>query len=180
MLSTLAGKCADYLRLLLFMAAVLVGIQLPGFIQQYENSLQAHLAEAKLSLQPFVRDAQIHTGGSLAALIERYQQNPDLAVRAGGGNIATLAQRVSYLENLLSELAGQPWQRAWYSLVSPDPALFAEVRQQYDYQVPLNLAAIGWGLVFGLLVMLLLDLLLGLLWLIGRLLRGINPTGISR
>lgn len=172
MLSSLAGKCADYLRLLLFMAAVLVGVQLPGFVQQYENALQAHLAEARLSLAPFVRDAQIHTGGSLQALIARYQQNADMAVRAGGSNIQALAERVSYLEQRLDKLSGNPLQRAWHSLIRPDKPLFNEVRRQYDYQVPLDLAAIGWGLVVGLIVMVLLDILLGLLRLTGMLVAG--------
>jgi hypothetical protein len=43
----------DYLRLVLFVCGVLVGIQVPGFVDQYGQRLEAHQLEAKLSLAEF-------------------------------------------------------------------------------------------------------------------------------
>lgn len=167
MLSGLVNKLVEYLRLLLFMAAVLIGVQAPGFIQQYENTLAAHLAEAKRSVTPFMQDANLHTNGDIHALIERYQQNQDAAVRDGGDNIEELLQRVEYLERMLEQLSTNALQRGYYALLQPDPELFSEVSAAYDYRVPLNATAIIWGLCCGIVLAGLFDLFIGLfLWML--------------
>lgn len=162
MLSALVNKLTEYLRLLAFMMAVLIGVQLPGFIQQYENTLAAHLAEAQRNLAPFLQDARLHTNGDIQALIQRYQQNPDIAVRDGGDNIEQLRQRVDYLASMAQQLQANPVLQGWYVLAQPDGELFAEVRAAYDYRVPLNGAAIIWGLCCGVILAAFFDLIIGL------------------
>ena len=49
-------KILDYLRLLLFTGGVLIGVQVPGFIDQYGKSLEAHLLESSQSLKEFQRE----------------------------------------------------------------------------------------------------------------------------
>lgn len=162
MIGSLLRTCHGYLRLLIFMAALLAGLQLPAFIQQYESTLLAHLSEARQSLQPFLLDARVHTEGDLNKLIERYQQNADIAIRDGGNSLQGLVKRHEYLHKLADRLSESQLQRIWYGLFAPDPVLFSEARQQYDYQIILNAQAIGWGLISGLLIMMLFDLCCGL------------------
>ncbi|ALS98594.1 DUF2937 family protein [Lacimicrobium alkaliphilum] len=154
--------CHGYLRLLIFMAALLAGLQLPAFIHHYENTLLAHLSEARQSLQPFLQDARVHTGGDLNKLIERYRQNADTAIRDGGNSLQALVKRHEYLQNLADRLSESQLQRIWYGLFDTDPVLFSEARQHYDYQITLNGQAIGWGLISGLLIMMFFDLFCGL------------------
>lgn len=162
MISGLLRTCHGYLRLLIFMAALLAGLQLPAFIQHYENTLLAHLSEAHLSLQPFQQDARVHTDGDLNKLIARYRQNADAAIRDGGNSLQDLVQRRDYLQKLVNRLSASQFERIWYGLFDTDAALFSTARQQYDYQVVLNQQAIAWGLISGLLLMVLYDLLFAL------------------
>ncbi|GGD53533.1 DUF2937 family protein [Lacimicrobium alkaliphilum] len=159
MIKGLLRTCHGYFRITLFMAALLAGLQLPAFILHYENTVLAHLSEARQSLQPFIADARVHTDGDLNKLIQRYRQNADAAVRAGGISVNTLVKRRDYLEELAMRLQASQWHRIWHGLFDTDPRLFAEAREHYDYQIVLNATAIGWGLVSGLLVMVLFDLL---------------------
>ncbi|WP_343845457.1 DUF2937 family protein [Bowmanella denitrificans] len=165
----LLKKCNEYLRLMLFMAALLAGVQLPGFVQQYEDAVLAHLAEARLALAPFERDARIHTQGDVTALIKRYQQNSDAAVRDGAASIQQLLQRVIYLEQVAEQLQANALVRGWYALLQPDSELFAEVQSYYDYRVPLNLTAIIWGLTCGILFAAVFDFVVALLvWMLPK------------
>lgn len=174
MILGLLRTCHGYLRLLIFMAALLAGLQLPAFIQHYENTLLAHLSEARQSLQPFLQDARVHTGGDLNQLIERYQQNDDTAIRDGGNSLQVLVKRHEYLQRLADRLSESQFQRIWYGLFETDPLLFSEARQRYDYQVTLNGQAIGWGLISGLLIMVLFDLFCGLCTLPFRARRSVS------
>lgn len=159
----MAAKLTGYVRLAAFMLAVLVGVQVPGFIQQYEQALHAHLAEVRHNLAPFLGDANRHTGGDLKALIARYLANSDSAIRDGGDSLKGMVERETYLSNHAQQLAGQGVTRAWYSLVEHDVQIFEQVRAGYDYRVPLELSAIIWGVSCGILLLLLLDLCLGML-----------------
>ncbi|WP_088328751.1 DUF2937 family protein [Lacimicrobium sp. SS2-24] len=161
MIKGLLHTCHGYIRLLAFMAALLAGVQLPAFINQYENTLLSHLSEAQQSLGPFIEDARLHTDGSIEQLIARYRQNADAAIRAGGTSLQTLVDRRDYLHGLQAKLQQSQWHRIWYALFAADPRLFAEARAQYDYQVVLNAQAIGWGLVVAISVMVLVDILIG-------------------
>lgn len=162
MIRGLLRSCHGYLRLVIFMAAVLAGLQLPAFMQHYQNTVLAHLQEARQSLQPFEQDARIHTGGDLNRLIERYRNNTDAAIQDGGDSLQALVVRHQYLQQLAQRLSGSRLQRLWYTLADADPSLFTEARQGYDYQIVLNAQAIGWGLVSGLVLMVMLDLFVGL------------------
>ncbi|MDF2178141.1 DUF2937 family protein [Aliiglaciecola sp. CAU 1673] len=159
----MAAKLADYLRLGTFMLAVLIGVQLPGFIQQYEDALQARLAEVRHNLAPFLADAKRHSGGDLNALIARYLANSDEAISDGGKSLKQMVEREAYLADLTQQLASSAVTRAWYALAAPDQEIFKQVRAGYDYRVPLDISAILWGLSCGVLLLILLDMLLGLL-----------------
>lgn len=43
----------SYLRLVLFTLGLLIGVQVPGFINDYANRVQAHLIEAQTGLRVF-------------------------------------------------------------------------------------------------------------------------------
>lgn len=146
-----------YVRLLCFAAGLLAGVQVPGFIQQYEVVVSAHLAEARRALEPFAAIAGRHFGGDLAGLIAHYQANPDAVIGETGDGVAALAARVAHLEAERAVLSG-PWYRsAWHVAAGGDRELLRETAAGYDYRVPLQPAAVAWGLAVGLLLALLAE-----------------------
>ncbi|MDN5509332.1 MAG: DUF2937 family protein, partial [Pseudomonas sp.] len=48
----------SYLRLVLFAVGLLVGVQVPGFINDYAKRVEAHLIEAQTGLRGFESTAQ--------------------------------------------------------------------------------------------------------------------------
>jgi len=157
-----------YVRLLCFAAGLLAGVQVPGFIQQYEVVVSAHLTEARRALGPFVEIAERHFGGDLAALTAHYQANPDAVMGETGAGVRGLAARVAHLEAEYTALSG-PWYRtAWHVAAAGDRKLLRETAADYDYRVPLQPAAIGWGLGIGLSLSLAVEGLIAVLALAGR------------
>ena len=146
-----------YVRLLCFAAGLLAGIQVPGFIQQYQVVVDAHLAEARRALAPFAAIAGRHFGGDLDRLIAHYRANPDVVIGETGAGVAGLAARVVHLEGERAALSG-PWYRsAWHVAARGDRELLRETAAGYDYRVPLQPAAIAWGLGVGRLLALLAE-----------------------
>lgn len=146
-----------YVRLLCFAAGLLAGVQVPGFIQQYEVVVSAHLAEARRALEPFAAIAERHFNADLADLIAHYQANPDAVIGETGDGVAALAARVAHLEAERAALSG-PWYRsAWHVGAGGDRELLRETAAGYNYRVPLQPTAIAWGLGIGLLLALLAE-----------------------
>ncbi|MFQ6372307.1 DUF2937 family protein [Shewanella sp. YIC-542] len=154
----------DYLRLLLFFAGTLAGLQIPGFVDQYGKSLQAHLAEANRQLAGFQADAERYFGGNLEQLIAHYAASNDPIFNAGGDNLSSMAQRRYLLQDAL-----QRFQRNAYSpyselLLHPLADIRREVWQHYSHNVLLKPDAMAFGLLSGLLLAMATEALLGLLW----------------
>jgi len=61
-----------YSRLLLFAAALLLGIQIPSFIDQYEKRVDAHFQEVSINISGFQNTADLMFGGDLQQLIAYY------------------------------------------------------------------------------------------------------------
>ena len=60
-----------YLRLVLFALGLLIGVQAPGFVDQYSKRVSAHYIEAKKNFAGFQHTADAYFGGSMAALVSR-------------------------------------------------------------------------------------------------------------
>src|SRR5450830_1623024 len=63
----------SYLRLVLFAIGLLVGVQVPGFINDYAKRVEAHLIEAQTGLRGFESTAQQFFNGDLQALVAHYR-----------------------------------------------------------------------------------------------------------
>ncbi|MDC0601963.1 DUF2937 family protein, partial [Aliiglaciecola sp.] len=87
----------DYLRLILFASSVLVGVQVPGFISQYEQRVDAHLIEAKQNLQGFQFTADRYFNGDMKKLIAHYRASDDEVFIQDANSIESIYSRVSLL-----------------------------------------------------------------------------------
>ncbi|WP_281212818.1 DUF2937 family protein [Shewanella insulae] len=153
-------RLMDYLRLLLFVCGVLLGVQVPAFVDQYGKALTAHTQEAKQSLAEFQRDADRFFGGDIDRLIAHYKQNPDAVFNAGGESIEVLYQRYQLLSAALTEFNQSAYGGFDQLILSPLPAIRDQVWQHFSHSILLDGRAIAFGLVFGLLFAMLCELTL--------------------
>lgn len=153
----------SYLRIILLITGVLAGIQLPGFVDQYGKSLQAHLIESERSLNEFRDEAERFFDGSIEELIAHYQASDDKVFQEGGQSISAIYQRNQRLNQAyrdFSKNALSAYQQAFFTPVSD---IQREVRASFSYTVKLNPGAILFGLVSGLLLAIFGEIIVRLL-----------------
>ncbi|SHI22833.1 DUF2937 family protein [Ferrimonas marina] len=154
----------DYARLTLFMCMVLLGIQIPGFLELYQQRLQAHVTEARHSLSGFQQTADRHFDGNLAALVEYYRSSSDAVFREDANSLAVIIERVLVLESEMAAMDSGQFGQIAHLMTRADQSLRADTLAHYQYRVILNPAAIGWGLGIALLLSLLVEGVGRLLW----------------
>lgn len=153
----------SYLRLVLFTLGLLVGVQVPGFVDDYAKRVEAHRLEAERSLAGFRETAKRFFDGNLDALVAHYRQSDDPVMRSDADSVATLVNRDALLQREWQAMQGAWYARTWHVLSAADRELLLETANAYSYQVLLVPEAIGWGLACAFLLAWLLEsLALGL------------------
>lgn len=154
------NKLIEYFRLILFVSGVLIGIQIPGFVDQYGKNLSARVNEAELGLADFQRDADKFFAGDLQQLINHYKKQPDAVVSAGGQNIEQIYARVTLLKSALASFQKNFYSKYYQVAVKPVNDIRSQVWQAYTYNIMLDAAAITVGLSLGLLLAVAIEVLL--------------------
>ena len=153
----------SYLRLLLFTFGLLVGVQVPGLINDYSQRVEAKLLESREGLKGFEDTARRFFNGDLQALVRHYRSSDDPVFNSDANSIDSLLIRNRLLEREWQILQG-PWlERTWHVLVQADSQLREETLKGYNYQILLAPEALAWGLSFALLLALSIESLLLLL-----------------
>jgi hypothetical protein len=147
----------SYLRLVLFTAGLLIGVQIPGFISDYSKRVEAHLIEAQQGLRGYNETAQRFFNGDVQALIQHYRSSDDPVFRTDANNISNLLTRNQTLDREWLALQGPWYARALHVLTAADPDIRAETWNGYTWQVLLSPEVIGWGLVCALLFSLVIE-----------------------
>jgi hypothetical protein len=147
----------SYLRLVLFTAGLLIGVQIPGFISDYSKRVEAHLIEAQKSLGGYNDTAQRFFKGDVQALIQHYRSSDDPVFRTDADNINNLLTRTQTLDREWLALQGPWYMRAYHVLTAADPDIRKETWNGYTWQVLLSPEVIGWGLVCALLFSLVIE-----------------------
>jgi len=156
-----------YLRLVIFAAGLLAGVQVPGFVDQYAKRVSAHQIEAARNFQGFQETADKYFNGDVDALIAHHEASDDRAFKDEGRTIRLIHDRLVMLTRELEALRGPLVGRIFHVAVSPNREILAEAEKEYSYTVPLSPAAILSGIVIGGLLALTIEgLLNGLLWLL--------------
>lgn len=157
-----------YLRLLVFAFGLLVGVQVPGFIDDYAKRVSAHLAESEQSLKGFRETAARFFNGDLNALVAHYRASTDEVMRSDAESVNHLVQRSQLLESEWLAMQGPWYGQVLHLATAADPTLMQETLDAYTYQVLLAPQAIAWGLGVALLLAWLVELLaLGIGWTFG-------------
>ena len=161
----------SYLRLALFALGLLVGVQVPGFIDDYSKRVEAHRIESEQGLKGFRETAKRFFKGDLVALVGHYQASADPVMRSDAQSLGALVERSAFLERESQAMQGPWYGQVWHLATAADHELMEETFAAYRYQVLLAPEAIAWGIACAMLLAWLLEsllLLVGMLLGVGR------------
>jgi hypothetical protein len=156
--------------------ALLIGLQIPNFVDQYEKRVDAHLREVTVNLQSFQDIANKYFGGDMHMLIELHRNSVEKPFQEEGAAIEKMVQRKLRFEADLTALKTSLPQKALHILLHGDQELLDEVLGQYSYAVPLNQDALIFGAVVALIILLSIELLLAFVRVIIRKTLPSSPT----
>ena len=144
-----------------FTVTFIVGVQLPEFIQQYQQRLAGHLAEAQAQLAQFSLIAQQHFDGSLITMIKRYKGNSEASIISTGELIERLSVRVDYLSNHLEQITRSDYlNRVYQFILSLDKQIAGGTAEQFSMAIPLELNAIATGATLAITALILKEMTL--------------------
>ena len=168
----------SYVRLVLFAIGLLVGVQVPGFINDYAKRVEAHLIESQTGLQGFQNTAEQFFKGDLQALVAHYRASEDPIFRSDADSLSNLLTRQVALDKQFQAMQG-PWYIRFLQVVlAADPDIRKETWNGYSYQILLTPEAMIWGMSGALLLSFGIECLFRLIdWVVlgGRRLRQSRP-----
>lgn len=141
----------SYLRLVLFAAGLLIGVQVPGFINDYAKRVEAHLIEAQTGLSGFQGTANQFFKGDMQALVNHYRASEDPIFRSDADSLSAMLTRQLALDKQFQAMQGPWYIRALQVAYAADPDIRQETLNTYTYQVLLSPTAIGWAMAGALL-----------------------------
>ncbi|WP_372881571.1 DUF2937 family protein [Psychromonas sp.] len=142
---------------LVFALTLLLGLQIPNFLQQYEIRLDSHYIEAKNQLNAYQRLADRYFSGNLQALISTHKNDPKKLFQDEALVVEDLVNRVHYLQTQKDSLNVTLTKRLLFLAGQVNSPLFHETRVNYQAEIILNKNAISVGLVCALISSLLLE-----------------------
>lgn len=153
---------------LCFSALLLIGIQIPNYMAQYQQILKAHFNESSTQLLKYQAVANQFYAGDINQLLDAHNNNPVSAIKAEATIIEQLVQRHEYLHQQINLFNNrQISEQLWYLIKNLDYEISIEVVNNYSINLPLNTQAItvGLGVAFSLYIALhlILSILLQLL-----------------
>lgn len=147
-----------YSRLAVFAVGILLGIQVPSFVEQYNQRIDAHFREVNINISGFQDTADRLFDGDLEALIAYYANSNDAVFESDAGSIRLVVTRYNRLLVERSALDSNAFAVAMHVMFNADQEFYQEAMRQYSYTVPLNTIAIQWGLAVAIFITLILDL----------------------
>lgn len=168
-----------YLTLIIFAAGLLLGVQVPSFVDQYEKRLDAHYLEANEDLSGFQKIADLFHNGSIEALIEKHERSSDPTFRAEAGPIKRIYQRKLKFGKEMKDLQGPFAVKVVRVLLTGDRSILRETYRNYSANLPLNTSAVACGLVFAASISVIFELGAVLLKAAVRLRRRGKRTGTA-
>jgi len=143
-----------------FTLSLLLGLQLPNFLQQYELRLQGHFVEAQQQLAQFQALAEKYFSGDLQALITKHKNSDDKVFRDEAVVIENTYRRAQYLQQKINNLNKPIWYRLGLLSQQIKQPIFKETWVKYQANILLNQEAIIVGVSVAVLLMLLLEIIM--------------------
>jgi hypothetical protein len=156
-------KVLEYSKIVVLLLGLLVGVQIPGFVDEYRLILESRALESSLGLAEFRNDAERFFDGDLDRLVAYYESREDEIIVAGGQSIRALVDRNLMLTNGLIQFNASLAQAYYQVFLSPLIEVQEQLRDSYQYSVALNSVSIGSGIGLGLLCLILFELILAII-----------------
>ncbi len=137
---------------LAFALGILLGVQVPNLLTQYEHRVDAHLSEVTLNFAGFQKIADEYFEGNVEALILKHEQSNDRVFQAEAKPIRDLWERFQHLQALRAELNGSLFSQLLHLAFNADENIRQETLDGYQATVPLTPDAILCGLLAGFLL----------------------------
>ena len=168
----------SYLRLVLFAAGLLIGVQVPGFTNDYAKRVEAHLIEAQTGLSGFQGTANQFFKGDMQALVNHYRASEDPIFRSDADSLSAMLTRQLALDKQFQAMQGPWYIRVLQVALAADPDIRKETWNGYSYQILLTPEAMIWGMSGALLLSFGIECLFRLIdWVVlgGKRLRQSRP-----
>jgi hypothetical protein len=159
----MTGILYRYFIVIVACISLLVGLQIPNFVDQYQKRVDAHLREVTIDLQPFQEIADKYFGGDMSKLIELHKTSAEKPFQDEGAAIEQMVARKLRFETDMAALNTSLPLKALHVLFHGDREILNEAMSQYSYAVPLNQDALEFGAAVALAFLLLVELILALL-----------------
>ncbi|MEG3753860.1 DUF2937 family protein [Psychromonas arctica] len=162
---------------LVFTFSLLIGLQLPSFLHQYETRLQGHFTEAQAQLAKFQSLADLYFEGNLTALIQQHLNSNENVFRDEAKVISANYQRVKTLQIQIDQLQQPLWHRLLNLIQHVNSPIVKQTWQNYQANIVLNQQAIVVGVSVAIILMVILEIMLGLFkYAISYVFRRFNVT----
>ena len=162
------SRIHHYLSMLIFTAAVMLGVQIPNFVDQYVKRVDAHAKEVSISFADYLSISKKFGNGSIEDLIKKHENSSDPTFRAEAEPLRKHYLRKKHFDAELAALEGSFWSQAFHIMIDSDREIIVDTWENYSANVPLNTQAAICGLAFGLIASLLLELFWSLFWSLFR------------
>ena len=159
----MTGILYRYFIVIVACISLLVGLQIPNFVDQYQKRVDAHLREVTIDLQPFQEIADKYFGGDMSKLIELHKTSAEKPFQDEGAAIEQMVARKLRFETDMAALNTSLPLKALHVFFHGDREILNEAMSQYSYAVPLNQDALEFGAAVALAFLLLVELILALL-----------------
>ncbi len=144
---------------IIFTLGVLLFMQAPHFIDQYEQRLGGYYQAQLSHLQRYQQIADQQHRGSLSALIEEFESSNQRSVQHTGKNIREIDSQVQQLKTDVDVLANNSFVSKLSYLVTTVKLDIAQaVIKSFKPAMPLSTEAVICGLTGGVLLSLLFNL----------------------
>lgn len=165
-----------YFMIAVFGTVLLLGVQAPTFIDQYEKRIDAHFLEAEENLRGFQEVADRFHAGDLSALIAKHRASGDSTFFGEAEPIERMAARKTRFAMEREALrTGFPGKAA-HVLFAGDREILEETYAAYSRDIRLDKQAIFTGLASAIAICLMLELVFAL----GKRLLGFGGSGKGR
>ncbi|HMD74458.1 MAG TPA: DUF2937 family protein [Steroidobacteraceae bacterium] len=148
---------AGYVRLIVFAIGLLVGVQVPSFVDQYAKRVSAHQIEVAGNFRGFQDTADHYFGGNVEALITHHAASDDRVFQDEAKTIREMYDRLLALSAELAALRGPLIAQVIHIVFHPNRAILDETRTAYTYTVPLNSSGILSGVTLGACLAILVE-----------------------
>ena len=149
----------DYFIRITFAVGILLGVQVPNFIEQYVQRIDAHYLEARENLSGYQTIADQYHEGSIEKLIAKHENSVDPTFRQEAVPLNALFTREARFKLESESLKANLFFQTLHVVFRGDQEVIRETYENYSATIPLNAEAIACGFIVGILLAISLDIL---------------------